>query len=310
MSALLALLLAAAQPHDPHADHAQHGQHDHHQDHRDHQDHQDHQDHSGHGDHAHHGAAPGPAGPPVAPPPPGAFGGPAHAADALFGAERMAPVREQIRREHGGMAHSRLLVDRLEARLGGHDGYAWDAQFWWGGDLDKLWLKSEGEGGFGGGPEHAEVQALYSRAIDPWFDLQAGVRQDLRPGPNRTHAVLGLHGLAPYWFEVEAMLFLSTRGELSARAEAEYDLRLTRRLVLQPSLELDVSFQDVPELGLGSGLSGAEAGARLRYEIAPNLAPYIGVEYARAFGGTARYRRAAGEDAGGWSALVGIRAWF
>jgi copper resistance protein B len=287
--------------------------------------------HAGHGadPHAGHAADPhaghsmdmrNPPRPPVAPPPPGAFSGPAHAADLVFGSERMAPVREHIVREHGAILTHRFILDEFEVKLGGgHVGYGWDAQFWYGGDINKLWLKTKGEGEFDGELEHAEVQALWSRAIDPWFDMQLGVRHDFRAGPQtshqvaaeqRTHAVLGVQGLAPYWIEVEGMLFLSTKGELTARFEAEYDLRITQRLVLQPALELDFSFQNIPEIGVGAGLSTAEIGARLRYEIEPNFAPYVGVQYERGFGNTARFTRSVGRKVGGWNLLVGIRTWF
>ena len=260
--------------------------------------------------HAGHGAAPD-AGPPVAPPPPAALSGPDNAADLVYGRQAMAAAREGMREEHGGMETYKILVDQLEAKLrGGRDGYAWDAQAWYGGDIDKLWVKSEGEGAFGEAVERAEVQALWSRAIDPWFDLQLGIRHDFRPDPERTHLVLGVQGLAPYWFEVDAAAFLSDKGDLTARFEAEYDLRLTRQLILQPRIEFDLAAQDVPELGIGSGLSTGEIGARLRYEVRPEFAPYIGVEYERAFGDTADYARAAGDMAGGWSLLVGIRTWF
>ena len=97
---------------------------------------------------------------------------------------------------------------------------------------------------------------------------------------------------------------------MSARLEAEYDLRLTQKLILQPRAEVELALQDVPELGIGSGLSSGEIGARLRYEIRPEFAPYVGVEYERAFGDTARFQRAAGEEAGGWNLLVGVRTWF
>ena len=192
----------------------------------------------------------------------------------------------------------------------GRDGYSWDAQGWYGGDINKLWIKSEGEGSFGESPEQAEVQALYSRAINPWFNVQGGVRYDLRPNLKRAHLVLGIQGLAPYWFEVDGALFLSNKGDLTARFEAEYDQRITQKLILQPSFELDLAAQDIPELGIGAGLSTAEAGLRLRYEIVPEFAPYIGVEYERAFGNTADFARAAGEKVGGWSLLTGVRVWF
>lgn len=254
--------------------------------------------------------------PPIGPPPAEALGGPAHAQDLFFDRREAAHSRAHMIHEHGGMTARKLLIDQLELTLGDdREGYAWDAQFWTGGDIDKFWLKTEGEGAFGDEFEGAEVQALWSHAIDPWFDIQAGVRQDIGAGPERTHLVLGLQGLAPYWFEVEGAVFLSTEGEVTARVEAEYDLRLTGELILQPKVEVDFSLQEVPELQLGSGLTGAELGARLRYEFFPRsgpavIAPYLGVVYERAFGGTQDFRAAAGDEAEGVKLLVGVRTWF
>jgi copper resistance protein B len=250
--------------------------------------------------------------PPVAPPPPEALAGPAHAADRVFGEDQMAEARQAERQEHGGTTNHRFLVDQLEVSFrDGREGYSWDdAQFWYGGDIDKLWIKSQGEGTFAEGVERVEVQALWSHAINPWFDLQAGVRYDFRPDPRRAYLVLGIQGLAPYWFEIDGALFLSNEGDLSARFEAEYDLRITQMLILQPRFEVDFSLQDVPELGIGSGLSTAEPGLRLRYEFVPEFAPYVGVQYERAFGDTARFRSIAGESVGGWSLVLGVRAWF
>lgn len=251
------------------------------------------------------------AAPPVAPPPPAAYGGPDHAAETVFGAAEMAAAREQLRKEHGAITTSKVLVDLLEARIqDGRDGYAVDAQAWYGGDIDRLWLKGEGEGEFGHKPESVELQALWSHALDPWFNLQAGIRYDFRPDPERAYAVLGIQGLAPYWFEVDGALFLSDEGDLSARFEAEYDQRITQQLILQPRVEFDLAAQDVPELGIGAGLSKAEAGLRLRYEFVPEFAPYVGVNYERAFGDTADFARAVGEDVGGWSLVLGLRTWF
>lgn len=248
---------------------------------------------------------------PVASPPAEARSGPEHAADTVWNPVDMAASRQVLRDEHGGMKVGKILIDRLEwANRSGKDGYAFDGQAWWGGDIDKVWLKAEGEGTFGEGAEGVEAQALWSHAIDPWFDLQLGLRQDFAPGPNRTYLTAGIQGLAPYWFEVDVSTFLSNKGEFSARAEAEYDLRITQRIILQPRIEFDLAAQDVPELGIGSGLSTGELGARLRYEVERQFAPYVGVQYERAFGDTADFRRFAGEKAGGWSFLFGLRSWF
>lgn len=251
------------------------------------------------------------ADPPAAPPPPAALSGPVHAADTAYPPDRMANARGIFRSEHGAILNYRVLFDQLEARIqNGRAGYAWDGEAWYGGASNRLWLKSEGEGTFGHGPEQAEAQALWSRAIDPWFNVQAGVRYDFRPDPERGYLVLGLQGLAPYWFEVDGAFFISEKGDVSARFEGEYEQRITQRLILQPRIDLDFALQDVPEIRIGSGLSSAEAGLRLRYEVIPEFAPYVGVHYGRAFGDTARFRRAAGEDVGGWSFLLGVRTWF
>jgi copper resistance protein B len=266
--------------------------------------------------HAGHNMPPASADIPVGPPPAEALGGPAHAQDLVYDPGEAARSRREMIREHGGMSAGKFLIDRAELGFGeGGEEFAWDAQFWSGGDIHKLWLKSEGEGAFGGTLEHGEVQALYSRAIDPWFDVQAGIRQDFGAGSGRTHLALGIQGLAPYWFEVEGTLFLSTEGELTARVEAEYDLRLTQALILQPRAEIDLSLQDMPDIHIGAGLSTASLGARLRYEVLPArgpavISPYLGLEYDRAFGSTADYREAQGVDAGALRFLAGLRIWF
>ncbi len=249
--------------------------------------------------------------PPVAPPSAAARSGPEHAADTVWDPKEMAEVRRAIYAEHGGFLGGKWLLDRFEYRaVDGRDGYGWEGEAWFGGDYDRLWLKSAGEGSFGHALEGAEVQALYSRAIDPWFNLQAGIRYDFGEGPDRTHFAAGIEGLAVYWFEVEAFAYISDKGDLTAEIEAEYDLRLTNQLILQPAVGMELSAQDLPALGIGSGLASVEAGLRLRYELVPEVAPYIGVDYARSIGDTARFARAAGEDVGGWAFVAGLRLWF
>lgn len=221
-------------------------------------------------------------------------------------------MREEARAHHGGETFVYLEGERLEYRSNGGDPvFLWDAQGWWGGDINKLWLKTEGEYDFRADAfEEAETQALWSRAIGPFFDAQAGVRHDFAPGGDRTFAVVGLQGLTPYLFEVDSALFVSGEGDVSARLEAEYELLLTQRLILQPRTELNFEFQDVPEYGLGSGLSTAEVGARLRYEVKREFAPYVGVSWERAVGDTADFARDAGEEPGSVSFVAGVRIWF
>jgi len=260
--------------------------------------------------HAGHAMPGAPADVAVGPPPAEALQGPENAADQAWGTRAMEPGRAILFREHGDIPVAKLLVDQAEARLrSGRDGYFLNAEAWYGGDIDKVWLKTEVEGDFGNKPEQAELQALWSHAIDPWFDLQAGVRVDAKP-VRRAHLVLGVQGLAPYWIEVDAAAFLSDKGDLTARVEAEHDVRITQKLIVQPRAEIDFALQDVPSESLGSGLAAAELGLRLRYQVTPQFSPYVGLEYDRAFGDTRRFRRAQGEDLGGLGAVAGIRFWF
>ena len=188
-------------------------------------------------------------------------------ADEYYNADEMAEARHHVQTHHGATRQVSVMADRLELQSSDK------------GDVNKLWIKSEGAYSLETDDvEDAEVQALWSHAISPYFDLQGGIRYDLEP-KGRTHAVLGIQGLAPYWFEVDAAFFLSSDGDLSARIEAEYEFRLTQRLILQPRVEAELSAQDIPELETGSGLTSLDAGLRLRYEIVRELAPYIGVEW-------------------------------
>ncbi len=246
---------------------------------------------------------------PTAAPPPRAFEGPRHAADTIFGSAAMSRSRAE-NEAMDRITYGTVMLERLEARVAqGRDHYLWDAQAWYGSDSDKLWLKSEGEGVFGDAVDTAEVQALWSHAIGPFFDLQAGGRYDIEPD-GRAHAAVGVHGLAPYKFEVDAAAFLSDEGDLTARIEAEYDQRITQRLIVQPRVEIALAAQDIPERGIGAGVSSVETGLRLRFEFAREFAPYVGIGYEAKFGDTADFARAAGEDPDGFSFLLGLRAWF
>lgn len=232
------------------------------------------------------------------------------AADRVFGAGAMDRSRAILAAEHGGTPVSKVMLNMAEARLGGGGGYHWDGEAWYGGDLNRVVLKSEGEGGWDDGVEDAEVQALYSRAVGVYTDLQMGVRHDFEPGPQRTYATVGFETLLPYWFEAEGALFLSDKGELLARLEGTYDFRLAQRLVLQPRAELNFAAEDIRSRGIGAGLSDAEVGLRLRYEIRREFAPYVGVVWSRKVGDTADFARADGEDVDDTRVVVGLRAWF
>ncbi|RYY29373.1 MAG: copper resistance protein B [Sphingomonadales bacterium] len=231
----------------------------------------------------------------------------AWAADSIYDPAEMAKARAAVAKEHGGATMHQIVFNLAEIQSGKNgQAYRIDGEAWIGGDINRVVAKTEIEGEFRDKPE-AELQLLYSRAIGPYFDLQAGVRQDIGQPRNRSYAVLGLEGLAPYWFEVEGALFLSNRGELSARIEGNYDARITQRLVLQPAAEIEFAAQDSPVLRQGSGLSQIELGLRLRYEIEREFAPYAGVEWSQRFGGTRRYAIADGEATSRLRVVAGIR---
>lgn len=262
-------------------------------------------------DHSQHtAAAPAPAGEEEVgnePPPPVATD---YAADRLFPADRMAPARAALLQE-GRFRTSTLRIDRLEYRaLDGRDGYAFEVQAWTGGDIDRFVLDAAGEGGFGQAPEAMEVSALWRRAITPYFNLDLGVRHDFHPAPQRTYAVAGVSGLTPYWIEVQGQVLLSDKGDAHVRIELEHDMRITRKLILQPALEMDLALQDVPELDIGAGFEKIELGARLRYHLDRRFAPYFGVHWERKLGETAAIARRRGEGASAISALFGFRTWF
>lgn len=232
-------------------------------------------------------------------------------ADAIYGEEAMEHARREVLAEGGDQKRFYILFNQLEAQVSdGQDGLYWNGQAWYGGDINKLWFKSEGRASLNGdGVDDAEIQALYSRAIAPFWNIQAGVRYDIEPD-RLAHGVVALNGLAPYWFEVDASAFLSEKGDITARIEAEYELLLTQRLILQPRIEANFSAQDIPERETGAGLSTIDAGVRLRYEIRREFAPYVGLEWQSAFGPTRDLIEAAGGEGDDVVFLIGLRTWY
>ena len=234
-----------------------------------------------------------------------------HAADQAYGASAMAMGRHHLGEFHGGQRLSQVMLNVADYHFKrGRDGFEWVGQGWYGGDIDRLWVKSEGDGEFGGSVGRAELQTLYSHAIGPYFNLQGGVRYDFKPNPSRTYVTVSIAGLAPGFFDLEAALFLSNRGEVMARVEGSYDQRITQRLILQPRVEINLAAQNSPAIRTGAGLSDAEVGVRLRYDLRREFSPYVGVQYKRSFGETGGYLRTTGERPGRWSIVSGIRAWF
>ena len=208
-----------------------------------------------------------------------------------------------------------LMADQLEyAPSGAERPVILDAQAWVGGDYNRLWLKAEGEAATTESGGDVEVQLLYSRMIAPYWDFQAGVRFDSRFGDggddSRALFVLGLQGLAPYWFELEPALFVSQDGDVSARLKASYDLLFSQRLIVEPDFEINVAAQEVPEMGVGSGVSDLAFGVRARYEIRREIAPYVGYSWTWLIGETGDLARSMDRSASQGRLVLGVRAWY
>ncbi|MGJ4802805.1 copper resistance protein B [Luteimonas sp. SDU82] len=219
------------------------------------------------------------------------------------------PVLSHGHTTHGATTYTRVKFDRFEAWDSDEaSGQAWEGSASVGGDLHRVWLRSSGSRS-AGRTTAASAELRWSRAVARWWDVVAGARHDVRPGPSRTRAAIGVQGLAPYQFEVSAMAYFGDGG-LAAKLEAEYDLRFSNRLVLQPMLELELQARDDPARGTGSGLSKAEAGLRLRYEVTRRFAPYLGLAHERSFRRTADYHAAHGEAPRETRLVAGVRFWF
>jgi copper resistance protein B len=211
---------------------------------------------------------------------------------------------------HGSRIHQFYRFDRLEAWDAGHGtGLHWEAEGWIGTDTDRLWLRSAGERE-NGSTHAADLEVLYGRSVSAWWDVVAGVRHDFKPGDSRTFAAVGVMGLAPQKFEVEATLYAGEGGQTAFVFEAERELLLTNRWILAPSIEVELHGRTDVERGIGSGLGGVEAGLRLRYEVTRRFAPYVGIAHERAFGTTADLRREAGGGVDETRVVVGVRVWF
>jgi copper resistance protein B len=203
--------------------------------------------------------------------------------------------------------HSYLLFDQLEVRDSDPErALGWNLKGWAGTDLNRIWLRSKGEV-ISGRAKSASVEVLYGHSVSAWWDLVAGLRHDFRPGKSQTFGAIGIQGLAPQRIDLSATAYVGQGDQVSARLTAEYELLLTNRLVLQPHAELDLHGKTDADRGVGSGISTVHAGLRLRYEVTRRFAPYIGVNWERAFGKTADLAPGGDSELQG---VAGVRAWF
>ncbi|AKH70637.1 MULTISPECIES: copper resistance protein B [Cellvibrionales] len=202
-----------------------------------------------------------------------------------------------------------VLGDRLEYQEDS-DSTVYDIQAWYGTTYNRFVIKAEGDIA-DGTLEESSTELLWGHALNAYFDTQFGVRLDqYDEGKDRQWLAIGMQGLAPYWFELDVTAYVGDDGRTALSAEAEYELLLTQRLILQPRAELNLYGKDDLDNRLGSGLSDLALGLRLRYEFSRQFSPYIGVEWTDTYGDTADYRRAAGQDTSGTQFVAGLRFWF
>jgi copper resistance protein B len=222
--------------------------------------------------------------------------------------EAIAPMLPGMDMEDVATYHF-VWFDNLEAVEGGEHGGAWDAQAWFGGDVDKLWLKSEGDY-LDGRTQQAKLEALWAHAVLPYWDTQLGLRHDFGFGPAREWAALGIQGISPYWVDTEITAYVGEEGRTAARLKAEYDLYITQHLILKPEVELNAYGRADPARLLGAGLAEGEFELRLRYEFTRRFAPYAGFVYDRKFAGSAILARVAGQEFLQHRAVAGITFFF
>jgi copper resistance protein B len=210
---------------------------------------------------------------------------------------------------HDRALHYFVLFDRLEWQAADEaDGVNVDSKGWIGHDRDRLWFRAHAAGD--GGRHDLQADVLYGRQVSRWWDVVGGIRQDVGSGPARTWAAIGVQGLAPYWFEIEATAYVGGAGRTRAEIDVEYELLLTNRLMLQPRVEVELFGRSDPERGIGAGLGSMDAGFRVRYEVRREIAPYVGVMWNRKYGKTAAFATAAGGTAKAARLVTGVRLWF
>lgn len=203
-----------------------------------------------------------------------------------------------------------VLADRLERVDNGDDqALAYEVNAWAGRDYDRAVVRAEGDIEHGRLAQ-ASTELLWRHALTGFWNSDLGVRYDTGHGPDQSWLAAGVSGLAPYWLELDATVYLGDDGQTALALEAEYELLLTQRLVLQPAIELTAYGSNDVERGQGRGLSDLVAGARLRYEISRQFAPYVGWEWQSALGDRADQLRAEDEATQEHRWVAGIRFWF
>ncbi|MBA6391536.1 copper resistance protein B [Colwellia sp. BRX10-3] len=202
-----------------------------------------------------------------------------------------------------------LLGNRLEYNEQANAG-VFDFQAWYGTTFDRLVIKTEGDISEGKLEENS-TDILWGHALSAYWDTQLGIRVDYyQEGKNRQWLAFGVQGLAPYWFELDMTAYIGEQGNTALTFEAEYELLLTQKLIVQPRAELTLYGKKDTVNGLGSGLSSTAIGFRVRYEFTRQFAPYVGVEWTNKYGTTADYAKLDGQSSSETEFVAGVKFWF
>ncbi|WP_374667237.1 copper resistance protein B [Acinetobacter sp.] len=241
---------------------------------------------------------------------------PAAAADSM---PVSAPHMHDHRKEHGGQIYAASSID-LQWRVNEHGDGALKSELESriGTDENKLFIKVHADQAES---EEAawDAKVLYSRMISDFWDAQIGARyraetmrlaNDRQDAEEALDAVIGLHGLAPYFFETDAYLYAGEDNYSGFSLETERDLLLTQQLIIKPYLELNAVFSDDSKYAGKTGLSHAAAGVETRYEISKKVMPYLDIayEYDKGHKETAWQESTGSEH--GWLYGAGIRFKF
>ena len=198
-------------------------------------------------------------------------------------------------------------VDLAEVRIGkGGEVFVWESAASWGDDRDRAVLEFEGNGEIGQRMDEIEASLLYERALGGSATLIAGVRQDMRPAPYRTFAVLGAEAEPWPGGALESLMFLSDAGKLTGEVELVSEHPLAPRLSAQGRATLGWAAQALPGEDVASGLTDLELALRLRYRATPAISPYLGVVHGRLLGRTDRLARIAGAERRSTHFAVGL----
>ena len=234
-------------------------------------------------------------------------------------AEQVPHEGHDHRKEHGAQVYAVTTIDS-QWRMNNDDQGIWKTELESriGTDENKIFFKLHADR-----PESEELsleaKLLYSRMISDFWDAQVGmqyrvekVQLNAQYTDTEEHldAVMGLHGLAPYFFETNAYLYMGADQYVALSLETERDLLLSQKLILKPYLDLSIVLSDESKYAQKTGLSRATAGLEARYEISKKVMPYVDIAYEYSKGHTENLWQSKEPTDQAWSYGAGIRFKF